>query len=344
MSRLFSLPTHDQRRDVRDRALQVSGVAGLYSKLARPRVATILCYHSIAPDEDAECVDPRWRLSPQAFTRQVEFLAAERRVVALSELVATIRAGDAPQPGTVAIVFDDGYRDNLTVAAPILANYGLPATLFLATGHVERAEPQFVDRLHTYWEGRTRDRLRLPGLDLDLRDPAQRARGKRELNRRLIVADHDQREDLLTSLAIQLGVPRALPSRLTLTWDEARELVRRYPRFEIGVHSVNHLDLRTHAHRLRDELVRSRAMVEAELERTPRHHSFPFGRSTPLLRAQVRQLGFDSACADREQAWVQRGCDPYWLGRVYPTPSMALLQYRTSGAEAGFRGLLGSLA
>ena len=82
-------------------------------------------------------------------------------------------------------------------------------------------------------------------------------------------------------------------------------------------------------------------MVEAELGCTPRHHSFPFGRSTPLLRAQVRQLGFDSACADRDEPWVGRGCDPYWLGRVYPCPSLTLLRYRTNGMDSGLQRLLG---
>ena len=48
----------------------------------------------------------------------------------------------------MCITFDDGYRDNLTVAAPILEKYRLPATLFLATGYVERGETQWSDTLH----------------------------------------------------------------------------------------------------------------------------------------------------------------------------------------------------
>ncbi|MCA8922340.1 MAG: polysaccharide deacetylase family protein [Planctomycetes bacterium] len=323
----------------RNAALQVSGVAPLYARVARPRVATILCYHSVAADEAASCVDPRWRLSPRQFDAHARFLAAERRVVSLSALVERLVAGEAPEPATVAIAFDDGYRDNLTVAAPILAKYRLPATLFLATGHVDRGEAQFVDRLYTYWTRRTRERICLPGLDADLRDPGQRARCFRELNARLIVADHDQRADLLASLAAQLGVPQELPARLTLTWDEARELVRSFPRFEVGVHSVNHLDLVTHAHRADDELCQSRARVASALGVTPQHHSFPFGRSTPLLRARVRQLGFASACADRESTRVAQGSDPFWLGRVYPTPSLTLLKFHTSGVASELRRL-----
>ncbi|MEZ6189273.1 MAG: polysaccharide deacetylase family protein [Planctomycetota bacterium] len=336
----FSLPSRAQRLDARDVALQLSGAASLYTRLASPQVATILCYHSVAPDELAGFVDPRWRLSPAQFEQHVDYLSRQRHVISLSELVDTLRAKGEFRPGTVAIVFDDGYLDNLTCAAPILARYGLPATLFLATGHVQRGEAQFIDRLHAYWTRRTGERVRFPGLDADLRDPQQRARCYRELNLRLIEADKDQRDDMLTSLALQLGVPRELPTRLTLNWDEVRELVRRYPQVELGVHSMNHLDLVTHQHRAERELAGSRDMIAAETGVTVQHHSFPFGRSTPWLRAKVRQLGFASSCADRETTWVERGADPYWLGRVYPTPSLRLLQSRTSGVASGLRRLL----
>ena len=38
----------------------------------------------------------------------------------------------------VAITFDDGYRDNLTVALPLLEKFGLPMTLFVTAGFVGR--------------------------------------------------------------------------------------------------------------------------------------------------------------------------------------------------------------
>ena len=40
-------------------------------------------------------------------------------------------------PAAAAITFDDGYRDNLEIAAPILKRRGLPATLFVASGFID---------------------------------------------------------------------------------------------------------------------------------------------------------------------------------------------------------------
>ena len=58
------------------------------------------------------------------------------RVVPLGEVFDTLRRGLPVRPRTVAITFDDCYRDNLA-AARVLAEHGLPATFFVPTGVVE---------------------------------------------------------------------------------------------------------------------------------------------------------------------------------------------------------------
>ena len=101
-------------------------------------------YHSVAKPDAAPWIEPGNRVDPRTFERQMAYLAAERRVVSLSELVDTIADGRALAADTVCITFDDCYRDNLTVAAPILERYRLPATLFLATGRTRSAGKTFT--------------------------------------------------------------------------------------------------------------------------------------------------------------------------------------------------------
>jgi peptidoglycan/xylan/chitin deacetylase (PgdA/CDA1 family) len=44
-------------------------------------------------------------------------------------------------PGAVLITFDDGYRDNLENAAPILRRYGYPAVVFVPVGYLDDGRP-----------------------------------------------------------------------------------------------------------------------------------------------------------------------------------------------------------
>ena len=100
-----------------------------------PHHVPILMYHSV----DKECSDAyrRWTMSPANFGRQMKLLAEnEYRPVSVSELVGQLNAGGTIPPKTVAITFDDGLRDFLTGAMPVLQHYRFPATLYVVSGCV----------------------------------------------------------------------------------------------------------------------------------------------------------------------------------------------------------------
>ena len=86
----------------------------------------ILMYHMIAHREHAG-PRPNLAVSPAMFERQISYLEkAGWRFATVSELIA-----NPVTPKTVAITFDDGYRDNLTNALPILLRYRALGTLYL---------------------------------------------------------------------------------------------------------------------------------------------------------------------------------------------------------------------
>jgi len=108
--------------------------------LLRSRRSVILCYHGVA--ESNSVADPHFLcVSPSAFRTQIELLRdAGFEFVTVAELAARA-AGGEPPPGLVALSFDDGMDDNHHVALPILREYGLPATIYVATGLIGRPNP-----------------------------------------------------------------------------------------------------------------------------------------------------------------------------------------------------------
>ena len=74
-------------------------------------------------------------ISPARFEHQLRWLSRWHRVAPLDETLCA-----APRRRLAAITFDDGYRDNLTVALPLLEKFQLPMTLFVTAGFIGRAE------------------------------------------------------------------------------------------------------------------------------------------------------------------------------------------------------------
>jgi peptidoglycan/xylan/chitin deacetylase (PgdA/CDA1 family) len=90
---------------------------------------SVLVYHSISAP--AEPMDGDIDISPARFEQQLQWLARTNRVVRLEQTMTQSRRG------AIAITFDDGFRDNLTVALPLLEKFNLPMTLFVVAGFVD---------------------------------------------------------------------------------------------------------------------------------------------------------------------------------------------------------------
>lgn len=320
-----------------------SGAGALFEFATRPAGAIILMYHSVAPDGAAEFIDPPNRMSPVLFDAQMAYLSKYRRVATISQVIEQIVSGTSPPAGTVCITFDDGYLDNLTTAAPILEKYKLPATLYLATGYIQRSEAQWADSLYWLFQRRTADRLRISSLGhdaADLASPAARAAIRTILHRHLLEATCQQRKQLLQEVERQL-MPEGTPPRLTLNWDDVRELRHRYPFFEIGGHTREHIDLRKH----HDEVARSEIGgcaddLRRELGVPPCHFSFPYGRWCDETRQIVRASGWRSAVGSSVNTRVDKATDRFVIPRVEAPQSMTDLRFKTSGAYPGVLSML----
>ena len=60
--------------------------------------------------------------------------------ISLLEAVKLIRVQNKIPPGSVVVTFDDGYLNNFTEALPILEEFKIPATIFLATDYMDSGE------------------------------------------------------------------------------------------------------------------------------------------------------------------------------------------------------------
>jgi glycosyltransferase involved in cell wall biosynthesis/peptidoglycan/xylan/chitin deacetylase (PgdA/CDA1 family)/SAM-dependent methyltransferase len=234
--------------------------------------AAILLYHRI----DRAARD-RWRLcvSPENFASQLDQVCRRFQPVRLRDLAAGVRAGGVPHRG-VALTFDDGYRDNVTRALPMLRERAAPATFFLSGDGAASGA--------TFWWEVLDASLERMGLD----EPAARA-----LHSRLARAAESDRRRELDSLPAGSG---PFPPRMSA--QDAALLVEDQLA-DIGAHGWSHRSLADlppdEQAREIDENVRG---LESALGVNVTSFAYPFGgpvgTDTPQILARH---GIDAACA-----------------------------------------------
>jgi peptidoglycan/xylan/chitin deacetylase (PgdA/CDA1 family) len=92
----------------------------------------VLLYHSISQ------TDNRYAVAPPMFAQQMRYLKAQYCPVRLLEVAEFVKGQGTLPDRAIAVTFDDGYIDFFTNAFPLLEKYGIPATVFICGGNVER--------------------------------------------------------------------------------------------------------------------------------------------------------------------------------------------------------------
>jgi len=314
-------------RTIAARALAYAG-APLFLRTAnrvrrRPGQGLVLVYHRIStePDYLGLCVSPR------NFDHQLAQLQRYARVLPLDEFVKHISSPKALAGDIAAITFDDGYRDNLDAAMPILARHRLPATVFVTTdfidGHRRPVGERLQDAFVSLWRRRIRPDLWI-GIGDHKTDRLVRSvlarPGSLALLRKLAFSlarlQWERAEALVEVLEQLAGFPSTTSSRM-LDWKGVRELARNG--IEIGSHTLCHPILsRISRERAEHEVLASKQRIEKEIGREVQGFAFPNGRAVDFTEADLRFLQQVSyTYATTTQRGVNLNCtNPYRIRRI----------------------------
>lgn len=286
------------------------------ARSAGPSTLTVLYFHRVL-----SVADPMLPDEPTAplFARMLKWLRSQYQALPLAEALARLDAGTLPR-AAAAITFDDGYRDNLEVAAPLLREAGLPATFFVATGFLDGGV-MWNDRIIEAVRRSPSSTLELLGLSvpfLRTGSMAERSRAAELVIRHLKYLPFDARAEAVQQ--VERACLARAPTDLMMTPNQVRAL--RGLGFEIGAHTRCHPILR----QLDDdvalaEIAGSRDDLHTILGETVQLFAYPNGRQgidfDERHANMVRDTGF--AAAFTTDAGAVTGTSQRWcLPRFTP--------------------------
>ncbi len=264
---------------------------------------------------------------------QIASIARHFVPMTLGELLAYLRAGEQPPAHTLVLTVDDGHRDFLEVACPVLRHYEVPATLFVATGFIDGELWLWPDQV-TWLLAQCPERpgrVRIGGTSLELGTNAWQT----IIDHVLTLPDADRRQ-APTELANELGCSLPLKPPVgyrPISWDELRTL--QSDGIEIGGHTHTHPSLaRVPVERLPEEIDYCRERLDTELGHRPRPFCYPNGQPgdvTPAVRSAVSEAGFTGAVVAYADAAKHH--DPYQLRRHSSSHDMFQFYKASTGLE-----------
>ena len=295
-------------------------------------------YHSISEPG----IDP-WELavSPSNFEKQLQVLQKVYKVSSVRDIVSRVQRGRLKNK-SIALTFDDGYRDNFEVATLLLEKYNVPATFFITNNFGEgkiywwdklanvilrtpqlpadfniiirgeifnysiREEStlnEYLERLHRKWVA--------PGTP-----PTKRSALYYKLWQLMQPLPPAEIDNLINEIKIwaSTNVEVILPNTSLITEEQLRKLSNHHL-IDIGLHTANHVALSYHsAFTQETEILQNQKQFEQFLNKEITTIAYPYGEYNSTTLDIVKKIGLQAGFTV-EYNVVKHTSDPLKLGR-----------------------------
>lgn len=304
LSQRASAPTAYRFYDIALRLIRTSGIDDFFN-LYNPARGVIFTLHRVRPSSK-QAFQPNLSLeiTPEFLDKAI--LSVKSRgmtFVSLDEALVRLAKNDAGQ--FAVLTFDDGYRDVVEFALPVLEKHGVPATVYIVPG--------YVDRDCSLWWLTLEEAIRLSST-ISFKAPEgsmkfvtatlnEKHKVFQKIHSWILNYPPELVADIMSDIAHQAQFEELETCRShCLDWINIDRLSK-HPLITIGAHSLTHALLaKCSPLQVRDEMVHSREQIEERINRPVRHFSYPNGSKENAGAREfllTRMLGFRSATTVR---------------------------------------------
>ena len=261
----------------------------------------ILMYHRVLPDEDIkEDHEIGLAVTKSNFEKQIKTLSSNYNIVSMDEFVNNLDKKDSEF--MVSITFDDGYKDNLLHALPVLEKYKIPATIYITTRFLENHVTMWWYELKIIIEEKSTLEFIYQNKKFfyNLNNYKQKKSAFEKIRKFFLYLTSEQQLELLNIISGNSN--RKNFSNICLDEEELKVLDKN-PLITIGSHTHNHVNLKMLSEEeILKEIKTSIKILKNLLGHNIMHFSYPYGdKNQASVREYeiVEKLNFYSALTTR---------------------------------------------
>lgn len=265
----------------------------------------ILCYHGFSTDDESE-FRPKLFITPATFEHRLKQIKQYGfQVLDLDEAVRKLQSGQLPDRALVMTI-DDGFYNVAAIAADLIDQYELPATLYLTTYYAQKGTPIFrLAVQYLFWKTHRTTIVIEESLwnnDCPLQINLENAAEKEHIIWEVIRfgethCNEPERVALTTKLAALLGIDyqRIIDSRILslMSLEEARALAAKH--IDVQLHTHRHVFSATDEAAAKKEIRDNLAVLSSVCDKPPVHFCYPSGEWDKQQWPWLAELGIRSA-------------------------------------------------
>jgi peptidoglycan/xylan/chitin deacetylase (PgdA/CDA1 family) len=319
-----------------------TGVLHLCAWLVLRKRIVVLTYHRVLPPQrlgqsfSAHAIV----VSPEVFARHMACVSRWLHPLTQEQFIAHSAPGATPPPRSCLVTFDDGWYDNHEYALPVLRQFEVPMTLFVATNYIGSNDCFWQERLASLlFAARSQPQARellaeLGAAALSTMNDAAARHAVLSVVARVKNDKKDAQALIARLAAIAPSGQAAQNEDRFLTLAQLQEL-QQSGWISIGSHAMSHARLNLQAdERIVEELAGSRDTIARWLDRTPLTLAYPNGDYDQRVIDAAAAAGY-RASFTTDRGHFRPGDNPHTVKRINMhdgiAPTQALFLSRVIG-------------
>ena len=259
---------------------------------------TILLYHGVSDAESKGIENFSGKhIEANEFHRQMSFIKDNCNILSLDEIVEIKNNNERWPSNSVAVTFDDGFKNNYSTASPILKDLNIPATFYICSGMIETNKMFWVDKIEDCINLSTKKEINIlleTETIFKLNTNENKIDAVKKIKSFCKKVDVNTKERVLTSLENLTGIkPKASSAKNyeMMSWSDLKTL-NKDELFTIGGHTLYHDIMSAHKddRKMFKDIDLSIGLLEFNLNEKITHFSYPEGQENHYNQRVIDKL------------------------------------------------------